>query len=95
MAALEEDIKRVNIKLQQLLKQYLLLQKENEKFKEAANKLQEQNENQLQQIQQLKQQVNILKTAAGQLTEGDKKTFEKNINQYIKEIDKCITLLSE
>ena len=95
MAALEEDIKRVNIKLQQLLKQYLLLQKENEKFKEAANKLQEQNENQLQQIQQLKQQVNILKIAAGQLTEGDKKTFEKNINQYIKEIDKCITLLSE
>jgi hypothetical protein len=25
----------------------------------------------------------------------DKKIFEKQINQYIKEIDKCIGLLSE
>jgi len=29
------------------------------------------------------------------MTEADKKAFEKQINQYIKEIDKCIGLLSE
>ena len=27
--------------------------------------------------------------------EADKKAFEKNINQYIREIDKCIGILSE
>ena len=38
MAELEEHIKRVNNKLQQLLKQYLLLQKENEKLKDAVKR---------------------------------------------------------
>ena len=95
MAALENDIKRVNDKLQQLLKQYLLLQKENEKLKDSSRKLQEENKDQSQRIEQLQQQVGILKTAAGNLNEADKKAFEKNINHYIKEIDKCITFLSE
>ena len=95
MALLENDIKRVQDKLQQLLKHYLLLQKENEKLKESAKKLQDGKEIQLQQIEQLQQQVGILKTAAGQMNEADKNAFEKNINQYIKDIDKCIALLSE
>jgi len=34
MSELEEQFKRVNSKLQQLLKQHLLLQKENEKLKD-------------------------------------------------------------
>ena len=46
-------------------------------------------------INKLEQQVAILKSAAGQMTEPDKKLFEKHINQYIKDIDKCIGLLSE
>jgi hypothetical protein len=29
------------------------------------------------------------------MSEADKKAFEKNINQYIREIDKCIGILSE
>ena len=29
------------------------------------------------------------------MNEADKKTFEKNISQYIREIDKCIGILSE
>jgi len=29
------------------------------------------------------------------MTEADQKEFEKRINQYIKEIDKCIGLLSD
>jgi hypothetical protein len=49
----------------------------------------------LNRINQLEQQVGILKSAAGKMDEADKKLFEKHINQYIKEIDKCIGLLSE
>jgi chromosome segregation ATPase len=95
MAALENDIKRVNEKLQQLLKQYVLLQKENEKLQTAVKKSAQEKAESLQQAEQLQQQVAILKSAAGQMNEADKKAFEKSISRYIKDIDKCITLLSE
>ncbi|MBL0355835.1 MAG: hypothetical protein IPP72_02640 [Chitinophagaceae bacterium] len=95
MAILENDIKRVNEKLQQLLRQYVALQRENEKLKNAAKKLAEENESRHQHIEQLQQQVSILKIAAGQMNDTDKKDFERKINQYIKDVDKCITLLSE
>lgn len=95
MSALETDIKRVNEKLQQLLKRYAVLQSDNEKLNSSLKELKLEKTNQSQQIEQLQLQTTILKSAAGQLLETDKKLFEKNINQYIKEIDKCIALLSQ
>ncbi len=95
MAEIEEHIKRVTNKLQQLLKQYQLLQKENEKLKDALKEVQQVKETEAEKIAQLQLQVNILKTSVGQMTETDKKIFEKQINQYVKEINKCIGLLSE
>ncbi len=95
MQALENDIKRVNTKLQQLLKQYLLLQKQNESLNTALAELNGLNEKQLVEINQLHTQVSILKSAAGEMNEVDKKSFDKQLGQYIKEIDKCIALISE
>jgi chromosome segregation ATPase len=95
MAELEANIKRVNNKLQQLLKQYQFLQKENERKNREIAALNEANQNQSQQIEELQQQIMILKSAAGEMNPADKKEFEKHINQYLKEIDKCIGLLSE
>lgn len=95
MAVINEHIIRVNNKLQQLLKQYLLLQRENEKLKELLKDLQTNRELEVEELSRLHQQVDILKTSVGQMTDPDKKAFEKQINQYIKEIDKCIGLLSE
>ena len=95
MSAVENDIKRVYGKLQQLLKQYLMLQKVNEKLREEVKQLQENKEQQLERIDQLQIQVSLLKAASSQMNEEDKKVFEKKINQYIKDIDKCITMLSE
>ena len=95
MSAVENDIKRVYGKLQQLLKQYLMLQKENEKLREEVKQLQENKEQQLERIDQLQIQVSLLKAASSQMNEDDKKVFEKKISQYIKDIDKCITMLSE
>lgn len=95
MALLEKDIKRVNDKLQQLLKQYATLQNENDKLTAAVNNLTAAKSEQAHQIEQLQLQVNILKSAASQLNDAEKKGFEKNINLYIKEIDKCIALLSQ
>ena len=95
MAEIEDHIKRVNNKLQQLLRHYQALQKENEKLKDTLKEVQQVKEQEAEKITQLQLQVNILKTSVGQMTETDKKVFEKQINQYVKEIDKCIGLLSE
>jgi len=95
MSELEEQFKRINAKLQQLLKQHLLLQKENEKLNDTLKIVLLSKDQDTEQINKLQQQVSILKTSIGQMTEADKKAFEKQINQYVKEIDKCIGLLSE
>ena len=95
MSDLEEHIKRVNAKVQHLLKQWQLSQKVNTQLANEVKSLKETHENDLIRIAQLEQQVYILKSAAGQMSESDKKAFEKHINQYIREIDKCIGLLSE
>ena len=95
MPVLDDHIKRINDKLQQLLKNYQLLQKDNERQSKLIAALQETKEKDTQHIAALQEQVNILKVGAGQMNEADKKSFEKNISQYLREIDKCIGLLSE
>lgn len=95
MPTLSENINRINSKLQQLLKQYQLLQKENEQLTQSIKELKISQENNLLRINQMEQQAGILKSAAGKMNDKDKKTFEHQINQYIKEIDKSIGLLSE
>ena len=95
MSDLELHIKRINDKLQQLLKNYQLLQKDNERQNKLITSLQEAKEKDKQQINALGEKLSILKAAAGQMNEADKKEFEKNISQYIREIDKCIGILSE
>jgi hypothetical protein len=92
---LEENIVRINKKFQQLLKQYQLLQKENAQQSVLIAQLNTTKEADAKKITQLQEQVILLKAAAVQMNDEDKKEFEKNINQYIREIDKCINLLSE
>jgi Ni,Fe-hydrogenase maturation factor len=95
MSDLEKNIKRINDKLQQLLKNYQLLQKENSRQSELIKQLKQAKEKDDQQITTLQEKISILKAATGNMSEADKKAFEKNINQYIREIDKCIGILSE
>jgi len=89
----EQHLKRIQDKLQQLLKQHSFLQKENNRLKEELETTKEQTAVQQQNISSLKQQVEVLKLNAGEMGEADKKEFEKRINSYIKEIDKCIAML--
>ena len=95
MSDLEQHIKRINDKLQQLLKNYQLLQKENERQSKLIDSMQQSKDKDMQQINELQEKIGILKAASGQMNEADKKEFEKNISKYIREIDKCIGLLSE
>lgn len=95
MEKLEQHIKRINIKLQQLLKNYYFLQKDNKRQSELIAALQQAKEKDRQHITALQEKITILKAAAGKMSEADKKEFEKNISAYIREIDKCIGILSE
>lgn len=95
MEELDQHIKRINDKLQMLVKQYQLLQKDNERQRKLIKELQQAKELNTEQIDMLQQQVSILKIAAGSMNETDKKEFEKRVNQHLREIDKCIALLSE
>ena len=95
MSDVEKQLKRIQDKLQQVLKEHGALQKENLRLKEELDKNRAQSFNHQQTIEDLKQQVDVLKISSGDWEEGDKKEFEKRINSYIKEIDRCIALLSE
>ena len=95
MADFENQLKRIQDKLQQVLKEHAALQKENLRLKEELDKNRTQSFSHQQNIEDLKQQVEVLKITSGDWEEGDKKEFEKRINSYIKEIDRCIALLSE
>lgn len=95
MTDLLSNIKTINEKLQRLLRNYQQLLKDNERQSRLIKELQETKTKNADQIAVMQQQLDILKASAGQMNTADKKSFEKNINQYIKEIDKCIGLLSE
>ena len=95
MNNLEAHIKSINEKLQQLLKKYAALKKENETLSGKLNQLKHKEDESANAIAELKQKVNILQVASGNMSENDQKEFEKKINQYIKEIDKCMSMLSD
>lgn len=94
MKVLEEHLNIIQDKLQLLLKQHSVILKENQRLKEELAKQQEQSLAQAKSMDELKQQVEILKLSTGKMNEKDKKEFEKRMNLYLREIDRCIALLS-
>ena len=92
---LNEQIKRINEKLQLLLAQFLLVKKENEKLRQELKQLKLRDIEKTTEIQTLLQRVEILKAAKAQMNDDEKKAFEKRINQYLREIEKCINLIQE
>lgn len=95
MNTTEQQLRRIQDKLQQLLKAHAALQKENRRLKEDLSNATAKITGNQQQVEELKQQVSVLKVNAGSMNEADKKELEKRINGYLKEIDRCIALLGE
>jgi hypothetical protein len=90
----EEQLKRIQEKLQHLLKQHDILQKENKWLKSELTGSKKLATQQIEHIDRLKQQVEVLKLSNGEMNEAEKKQFEKRINSYLREIDRCIASLS-
>ena len=95
MQAATENITRIQAKLQELLKKYASSLKEIEMQQKTIATLRAQQATNEKRIKTLEEQQHILKSAAGKMGETDKKEFEHVFGKYIREVDKCIDLLSE
>jgi chromosome segregation ATPase len=89
------ELQRIQEKLQELLRQQQLLKKQNEQLLASLAASEQKSTAHQQRIEELQQQVSVLKMNAAQLNPQDKKELEKKINQYLKEIDRCIAQLGE
>lgn len=100
--ALEQHILRIEEKLQQLLKKLQQLQSENVSLKETLQIKDNELIMKQQQIDELDNKLHLARIAvAAQGTPGykeDDEEFKKEmrnkINEYIREIDRCIALLN-
>jgi len=95
MEQLELQVRRIYDKLQQVLRQREALLKENNKLKDELQQLRQSETDRVGQVEQLKQQVEILKVKKGEMPLEEKALLEKRLSQYIREIDRCIALLAE
>ena len=95
MDAMQHQLKRMTDKLQQAVQRYQLLQKEHEQLNKEVQLLREKEKARQIRMDELEMKVTALQTVTGQLNDTEKKEVEKKINRYIREIDRCIALLSE
>ena len=90
-----EQLKRITVKLQELVRKYDNLKKENERLRGELLPSKEREVGVLEQIGNLEQKIMVLKAGAGKLDDADKKELDKRLHTYLKEIDRCISILSE
>jgi phage host-nuclease inhibitor protein Gam len=90
-----QQLKRINEKLQDVMKKYELLQKENERLRNELMPAKQREMSFMEQIAGLEQKIMVLKTGTGQMDEADKKELDKKLHGYLKEIDRCISMLSD
>ena len=95
MPGINDHIGIVQEKLHLLLRRYEQLVKETEQQKLVIHSLQEQVTIAREQVEALQQQQLILKASLTEMEPADKKELEQKLNHYIRNIDKCISLLSQ
>lgn len=94
--ALVQQLSLIRQKLERLLKRMRQLETENEQLKDRVAKLKAEKQELSQQLELLESQKKILKIAKG--LESDPKARQEaklKVNEFIKEIDKCIALLQD
>lgn len=95
MSSPSEHMDRVAAKAAKLVRAYLALQKDHEKLRQELERKSEAEQAMREQARQLEIQVQLLKAASGNMDEAGRKELQKQLNQYIREIDRCISLLGE
>jgi predicted nucleic acid-binding Zn-ribbon protein len=92
---MSDQLRRITDKLQDLLKRHDLLRKENERLRAELLPAKEREMAFMEQIASLEQKILVMKAGTSNLSDTDKKELDKKIHGYLKEIDRCISMLSE
>src|SRR5258708_39484623 len=83
----ELQVKRIQEKLQQLLRQRESLLKENGKLKEECRQLRQNQSGNSERLEQLQIQVEILRTTKAAMSEAGKSEVAKRLDRCIRELD--------
>lgn len=94
MDGIAQQIKSIQDKLQQLLKQQTHLQQENLQLKKQIEGLEADRIKKEAATTGLLNQLEDLKKAGPQWNQADKLLMEKRIDAHLKEIEKCLLLLN-
>lgn len=95
MSTPQDHIKRIQDKLLALVEKHNTLQKEHDKLNRSVQELTAEAGWLKEKNNQLSMQLNMLKIAETADSKDAKVALEKKINEYIKEIDKCIAMLGD
>ena len=95
MMTVDQQFNSIHEKLQTLVRQHGKLKKENETLRQQLEQQKKDNGELEGHIVELQNIVSIMKLAAGNMNDKEKKDFEKQITRFVKEIDKCIAYLSQ
>ena len=90
----DEQLKNIQEKLQQVLKKLTTLQKENERLNNQYQSLKKTDAEKTETIETLQEKINIFQAASGNMSPEEKSQFEKRISGYVKQIEKFIGMLS-
>ena len=94
MLDLDQHIKNIQEKLQQLLRNQQVLVKENQRLVKELEKSKQLLLEKEETVLMLHQQLDALKLSTTAQSPEEKALLEKRINGYLKEIDKCLALLN-
>jgi predicted nuclease with TOPRIM domain len=94
MSQLEAHIASLQQKVQLLIKKSQLLEKENKQLQTTLSQTKEKQQELKQELDITLMQNAIMKAAQQQLSGTEKKEMEKKLQGFMKEIDRCIAMLS-
>ena len=82
-------------KVQKLINLHERLQKDHEKLRQEDAKLQEQSESLMHQVKDLEEKNKVLKMAQNiSGSDQNSRDMKLKINEYIREIDRCLALIN-
>ena len=95
MSSILEHIVSIEGKMNLLLGKLRSQQKENDRLRRELEERNREWEEQKKKIEQLMLQLEISGSAMDEASKANKTILEKRINEYIREIDRCIALLGD
>ncbi|MDI9365783.1 MAG: hypothetical protein QM541_12585 [Flavobacterium sp.] len=94
MIDINSQLLALQVRLQQLIKNYHQLQKESVQLKKNLAKKESELATKDEEMQKLQHQLDALKLTKSVFDETEKALLEKRIDIYLKEIEKCLALLN-